>query len=112
MIEHGIGNFKKTGDICSLYIINIAIRFCTVSDTCFMYIMHYLMKPLINFFGGPVQLHGILRHFQSGGAHTARIGCFTGPEKYFILMEHIDCFMCGRHVGPLSNQITPLFTKF
>ena len=61
LIDHGIGDLDKSGDIGALDVINIA-AFLAVLDALLMYRDHDIVQPLIDFFSRPGKPHAVLRH--------------------------------------------------
>src|SRR6266581_6267600 len=111
LVEHGICNFDKTGDVRADDQITRLPVLSGGFPRIFVDREHDVTQTRIDFFARPGQTHGVLAHFQSGSGYAAGIRRFAGTEKDFSLEEKIDTRWDSRHVGCLGNQIATVLDQ-
>ena len=70
-----------------------------------MHVAHNLMESLVHFIGGPTDVHGVLRHFETARCHTARVDGLARSEAGLLLDEVVNGFGCAAHVADFGYEL-------
>ncbi len=90
-----MSHLHETCDICSLHVVDVAIRFCPIFYALSMNSVHDGVEFFIHFGCTPAEVHGVLRHFQSV---VATPPAFTAlPGAYIILLSMKRSIASGVH---------------
>lgn len=65
LAHHGVGNFHEAGDVCALHVVDISVGLCAVFHALSVDILHDFMEAAVNFFGAPLEVFGVLAHFET-----------------------------------------------
>lgn len=94
-----MGNFHETSDIGALHVVDVAIFLLAVLDALGVDVVHDSVELLIHFLFAPLQVHGVLAHFEARSGHAAGVDSLAGGIHDFALDESVDRFRCAAHVG-------------
>ncbi len=73
--------------------------------------LHDVVKLSVNFFGAPLQVFGILAHFEARGSNTTGVHSLAGSIDDASGNEGVDSFGSTAHVGNFSNELNTVFNK-
>ena len=63
-----------------------------------------MVQSRIHFLRLPAETRGVLRHFEAGGCHAARVGGLARCKQHACLQEQIRRVDGGRHVCPFGDR--------
>ena len=90
VIKHSIGHFEETGNICAFHIVDMAIRLGTMFYAGSMNTGHDMMQAVVHLCPAPVDLHGVLGHFQPRGGHPTSIGGLPGSIEDLLILKFFE----------------------
>ena len=103
LVAHGVGNFEETGDVGSLYIVDIAVGLGTIHAASLMDVLHDVMQAGIHFLAAPIEAHGVLSHFQTAGGDTTGVGSLARGKEDLGIQEYFHSLGGGRHVRGFAD---------
>ena len=89
----------EAGYVGTLYIIYITVGLCTVFYALGVNVVHDLFQTGVDFFFGPAQFDGVLRHFKTAHRYATGVGGFTRSVENLGFEELFDGFGGRGHVG-------------
>jgi len=73
---------------------------------------HDLVQFRVDFFEGPVQMHRVLRHFQTGDGDAAGVGGLAGGEQDAMVDEVLGRVVRRRHVRAFDDHPAAVLDEF
>ena len=105
MAHHGIGDFHEAGNVGAFHIVDVTVGFAAITEALFVDGVHDCRGVFVDFFGAPLEVHGVLAHFKTGCGHTAGINGFAGSVCGARFDECVDSFGCAAHVGYFGHEL-------
>ena len=73
---------------------------------------HDGVETVVNLFGRPLEVFGVLRHFETGNGHTTCVDSLTGSVGNLSGEESVDSFGLATHVRYFGNHHNLVFDEF
>ena len=111
LAHHSLSNFHEAGDVSALHVVDVSIGLFAVLDALLVNVAHDFMKFLIHVFGAPLDMAGVLAHFQTGSGHTTGIDSLAGCVGDACGDECVDSLGGATHIGNLGNELYLIVDK-
>src|SRR5699024_12418388 len=101
---HGIGNFKKTGNVCSRDIVTGVPEVFSGGNATVMDIFHVLFQPGLGVGKTPGVSGSVLLPFRRTLRYPSSTGRFTPPKLLPGVTDTGDCIRGRGHTGRLRRS--------
>ena len=98
-----LATFMKPAMLAQLHVVDVAVGLCAVFDTLFVDVTHDCVEFVVDFFGAPLQVHGVLAHFKSRGCYAAGVDSLAGSIDDAARDEGVDSLGCAAHVRDFAD---------
>ena len=104
LAHHGVGHLHEAGDVGALHVVDVAVGLASELDALLVDVAHDGVELLVHFLGAPLQVHGVLAHFQARGGYAACVHGLAGSVDDACCQEGVDGFGGAAHVADFGHE--------
>ncbi len=104
LLHHCGRHLHEAGDVSALHVVQVAVGLLAVAHALLVDGGHDLVELRVDLFGGPLEVFGVLRHFEAGACHAASVDSLAGGVDGLCFDEVVDSLGGAAHVGYFRHE--------
>lgn len=100
--HHSLGNLDEACHVSTLHVVDVTVGLSSVLHAVLVNVVHDALQIVVNFLSCPAQTLRVLTHLKTRYRYTTGVAGLTRRVENLGILEDLDSFGQGRHVGTLG----------